>query len=219
MPLSARILFTTVGAVVAGTLFAWAAETPPAAAEAEPVVHDYGIDELVPVINRGLSGGRNFERGQKLFRSVGCTMCHQFAGETGGGIGPDLTGAGGRMGTRELLESILEPSAVVSDLHGTKVVYLLDGSEVDGLIATENETEIGVIQGFAVDPDSGIAKWDSDNITVIKRDKIDGIEESTVSRMPAGMINVLSHDEIADLFAYLVSGGNSASRMFQPKAP
>jgi hypothetical protein len=36
-----------------------------------------------------------------------------------------------------------------------------------------------------------------------------------VSMMPPSLINALNQDELLDLLAYLVSGGNQADKMFQ----
>ena len=45
------------------------------------------------------------------------------------------------------------------------------------------------------------------------------MEEDPISPMPPGMINGNKEDEIADMMAYLMSGGNPSNRMFQPLAP
>ena len=61
-------------------------------------------------------GRRDFERGRRLYGAVACAACHRF-GHEGGGVGPDLTGVAGRFSVRDLLESIVEPSKVISDQY------------------------------------------------------------------------------------------------------
>jgi hypothetical protein len=41
------------------------------------------------------------------------------------------------------------------------------------------------------------------------------VEPSKISMMPEGLINVLKEDEIADLVAYLLSGGDRKNAMFK----
>jgi hypothetical protein len=45
-------------------------------------------------------------------------------------------------------------------------------------------------------------------MTNVRRSDIDSIEPSKVSPMPEGLLNSLREEEIADLVAYLMSGGN-----------
>ncbi len=54
-------------------------------------------------------------------------MCHRFNGD-GGGIGPDLTGAGSRYTVRDLMENIIEPSKVISDQYDSQQIEQKDGT-------------------------------------------------------------------------------------------
>lgn len=74
----------------------------------------YTVDETIEIVDGHLRA-RNFSRGQKFF-AANCMLCHRFRG-AGGGIGPDLTTVGRRFGLRDVLESIIEPSKVVSDQY------------------------------------------------------------------------------------------------------
>jgi hypothetical protein len=51
-------------------------------------------------------------RGRALFEEQGCNQCH-LVGTEGGDVGPDLTGIGGAQTAEYLLESALDPSAVI----------------------------------------------------------------------------------------------------------
>ncbi len=46
--------------------------------------------------------------------ATACVACHRFGEEGSSGVGPDLTGAGGRYSVRDLLENIIEPSLVIA---------------------------------------------------------------------------------------------------------
>jgi cytochrome c2 len=77
--------------------------SPLAALTARDVVKNYTVDDLTPIVERGLKGKRDFERGRQLFGQAGCAACHRFDGE-GASVGPDLTAVAGRFSVRDLLE-------------------------------------------------------------------------------------------------------------------
>ncbi len=59
----------------------------------------------------------NFEAGKNTFfenEVLSCARCHAWGGE-GGGVGPDLLGVGKRLSRESILESILDPNAVISE--------------------------------------------------------------------------------------------------------
>ena len=118
----------------------------------------YEVEELTPIVNRALRGGRNYEQGKKVFETIGCTMCHLFGGGAGG-IGPDLSGVGGRFGAFEILQSILEPSANVSDLYSTKIIITKDDKTVKGKLDSEGETNVVLIQSPLFDPETKTMSW------------------------------------------------------------
>jgi hypothetical protein len=60
-------------------------------------------------------------RGRQVFVRLGCYACHQVRGEelpASSGIGPDLTGMGGHHPAGYILESILNPNAVIVEGPG-----------------------------------------------------------------------------------------------------
>src|SRR6185503_8699751 len=83
--------------------------SPSQALAARPLVKQWTADELVPIVERGLRGGRNFERGRSLYGQVACASCHRFV-DDGGSVAPDLTAVAGRFGVRDLLDAIVLPS-------------------------------------------------------------------------------------------------------------
>ena len=152
--------------------------------------------DLVPDLDR-LSQGRNFERGRQAFADVQCLTCHRF-GNDGGAIGPELTGAGSKYDARSLLESLLEPSKVVSEQYQNLTVRLKNGESFSGRILRETAERI-VLE---TDPLNGIRE-------TIERKDVEGMAPSALSPMPEGLANTLTREEILDLIAYLQSGGGS----------
>lgn len=167
-------------------------------------VKNWKVDELVPAVNKGLKARRDFERGKKLFTDISCSLCHHF-GRDGGGVGPDLTGVSGTFGVHDLLENIIEPSKEISSLYVTTVAFKKDGDVVTGWVPEETETTISVMEDMLA----------AGKLTVVKRKDIESMKPSTVSLMPEGLLNTLKEEEILDLVAFLLSGGDATLKMFQ----
>ena len=51
--------------------------------------------------------------------------------------------------------------------------------------------------------------------TTVKRSEIAKIEESPVSQMPPMMMNLMNGDEVRDLIAYMLSGGDPKARIYR----
>jgi putative heme-binding domain-containing protein len=165
---------------------------------------NYTLDEATALATTGLkAGGRNFANGEAMYRSIMCATCHRFNGE-GGSIGPDLTGSGNRYTLRDLLENIIDPSKVISDQYDSHEITKKDGSVLVGrIIVEENEKVFLMTNPFA--PNDHMAINESD---IAKK----GTRK--VSMMPPSLINSLNQDELLDLLAYLVSGGNKGDKVF-----
>lgn len=59
----------------------------------------------------------NVESGKNTFFNnevISCVRCHAWGGE-GGGVGPDLMGVGQRLSREKILESILDPNAMIAE--------------------------------------------------------------------------------------------------------
>jgi glucose/arabinose dehydrogenase len=64
--------------------------------------------------------GRSFEAGKHAYEATGCAVCHRMAGNEVSArsvLGPDLTAVGSRFGLGALLESMIHPSRVISDIY------------------------------------------------------------------------------------------------------
>jgi putative heme-binding domain-containing protein len=168
-----------------------------------PFVKAWTLDDLAPIANKELTG-RNFDRGRALFSATGCFACHRFDVE-GGSVGPDLTGAGGRFSPRDLLESIVVPSKVISDQYGAVIIALDDGRVVTGRIVNLHGNTMMVLTDM-LDPSSQVS---------VDQTRVEDMKPSPISMMPEGLLNTLNEDEVKDLLAYLLSRGRRDDRMFQ----
>lgn len=163
---------------------------------------NYTTDEIVALAGTGLKK-RNFEQGKAMFSSVLCINCHHFGGQ-GGNTGPDLTGSGNRYTIRDLTENITDPSKVVSDQYPSEIITLKNGQTFVGrVVVEENNTLFVMPSAFA--PNTLIPVADAD---------ITDRKTNPVSMMPAGLLNGLNPDELLDLYAYILSGGNPKDSRF-----
>jgi len=171
---------------------------------ARPFVKEWKAAELLPSMEAKLKAGRSHERGRQLYGGLACAACHRFVNE-GGSVGPELTGVVGRFGVRDLLESILEPSKVISDQYGAIVIHKKDGESLSGRIANLSAAGVQVVEDM----------FDPGRMTTVRRADIASMTPSEVSMMPEGLVNSLQEDEVADLLAYLLSRGDPDHPMFR----
>jgi putative heme-binding domain-containing protein len=177
---------------------------PPVVGKPRPFVKAYTVAELVPVVEKGLKTKRDFDKGKRLFAETRCYACHRYDNE-GGSAGPDLTGVSGRFGVRDLLESIIEPSKVISDQYAAVQIETVKGKTVIGRIVNLSNDTI-IINTNMEEPNS---------MTTVKRGQIEKMETSKLSMMPTGLIDTLKEDEIVDLIAFLLSRGDRKNKMFE----
>lgn len=147
--------------------------------------------------------GRNFENGKRMFSAGKCIACHRFQG-SGGRSGPDLGSVAQRYSMRDILVSVVDPSDSISDQYQASVIKLKDGSSLYGRIIYQNGLEIAV----ASNP------YDFSKLTKAPADQVASIEPSQVSLMPPATIAMMNENELADLMAYLISGGDKRHKVF-----
>ena len=122
-----------------------------------------------------------------------CAACHRF-GAIGKDVGPDLTTIASRFKRRDVLESILWPSKVISDQYQPEVFELSDGKVVSGLIVRENAT--AVLVRTPENPEKP---------TVVSKAQIANRGPSTVSMMPEALHDKLTPAELSDLLAFVLA--------------
>jgi putative heme-binding domain-containing protein len=141
-----------------------------------------------------------------MYAASMCSSCHRIRGE-GGEIGPDLTQLGTRFSVNDMLESIIEPNKTISDQYASTVLYLKNGRSVVGRLINQDDQKYSISQNpFAPAILRDIPKAD------VARTELAG-----VSVMPPGTINGLNEEELKDLLAYLMAGGNKESDVYKSK--
>jgi putative heme-binding domain-containing protein len=148
------------------------------------------FDELATFIESPEGTHGSALNGEAVYKSAQCAQCHVFQ-DTGENLGPELTGLQKRFQRREILESIVYPSQVISDQYASKTVVTNAGKSLSGLVLD--------------DQDRVLVLESSGSQTSILKSEIEEIRPNKASAMPEGLLNSLTLEEIADLFAYLVS--------------
>ncbi len=144
------------------------------------------LDELLAQLKDG-----DVRRGQQVFVSAkaACSTCHA-QGYLGGRLGPDLTNLGKIRTERDLLESIVYPSASFVRSYEPFIVTTKGGEDFSGIIKKDAPDEVVLATG--PETEQHIARAD-----------VATMRPGTVSIMPAGLDTILSKQELADLLAFL----------------
>ncbi|HMI67489.1 MAG TPA: c-type cytochrome [Cyclobacteriaceae bacterium] len=161
------------------------------------------VAEALPLVEAGLAN-RDFEKGKMMYAAGRCSSCHTMRGE-GGNIGPDLTQLGTRFSPRDMLQSIIEPNSVVSDQYAATVFTMKDGSSILGRLTNENDRSYFISQNpFAPETLREIPKKD-----------VASTKYSYISTMYPGLINNMNEEELKDLVAYLMAGGDKQKEQYK----
>ena len=163
------------------------------------------VEEAIPVVE--VLSGRDLARGKAMYVATLCQSCHMMQGE-GGAIGPDLSQLGTRFSPKDILTATINPSDEISEQYEATILELKKGGSIVGRLTNQDDTNYYVSQNpFAPEVIRTIAKAE------VKSTKV-----SEVSTMLPGMINRLNDEELKDLMAYLISGGNPNHEVYQNKA-
>jgi putative heme-binding domain-containing protein len=144
------------------------------------------LNELLAELGKG-----DIRRGQAIFNSpkAACSSCHAM-GYLGGHVGPDLTTIGQVRTERDLLESIVYPSASFVRSFEPYMVKTKSDDEYSGVLRRDAPDEIVLVTGPTTE------------VRIARADILD-MRPGSVSLMPAGLDQQLSHQELADLVAFL----------------
>ena len=173
----------TSGAIVAGSGAAFPAQ--------DPAQDDKAKNAIMALQAKDEQAGTP-AAGRKSYEER-CAACHRFGG-IGKDVGPDLTTIASRFKRRDVLESILWPSKVISEQYLPEIFELKDGKVVSGLIVRENAATIFV--RTAETPDKPIA---------VPKAQVANRAASTVSMMPEGLHDKLSAADLSDLLAFMMA--------------
>jgi putative membrane-bound dehydrogenase-like protein len=144
------------------------------------------LEELLAELKDG-----DVRRGQVVFNSTkaACASCHAI-GYLGGKVGPDLTHIGKVRSERDLLESIVFPSASFVRSYEPVLVSTKKGKVYNGLLRKDGLDEVVLTTG-------------ANEEARIPRDEVEEMQPGKVSVMPAGLDQQLSRRDLADLVAFL----------------
>ncbi|MDX1969670.1 MAG: c-type cytochrome, partial [Planctomycetaceae bacterium] len=148
--------------------------------------------------------GRNFKNGEKMFAATRCIVCHRFNGD-GGATGPDLTQAAGRFSLKDMCESILDPSKIVSDQYKATIVETSGGKVYTGRVVSDTPDSLTM----------SIDQEDATKLAKIAKADIESQSLSPVSLMPKDLLKPLNENEVLDLLAYILARGNPGDAMFR----
>lgn len=144
--------------------------------------------------------------GKRAFAAATCVLCHRMSGE-GGAAGPDLTQAHTKFSTYDLMFAIYSPNDEISDQYANTLFHLQGDEKLAGRI----KSEIG--DSIVIMPNPF-----NENYTVsIAKNTIEKKELSPISPMPPGLLNRLNEQEVVDLFAYILAGGDEKDKLYTGK--
>jgi putative heme-binding domain-containing protein len=129
-------------------------------------------------------------RGEAIYKreALKCASCHRI-GDHGAHVGPNLAAIGAASPLDYIIDSLLYPAKNVKEGYNTLVVQTSDGLVVTGIPVSRTDEEL--VLRDATDKQITIRVADIDE------------ESPGTSLMPAGLVDALSRDELADLVRFL----------------
>ena len=141
------------------------------------------IEKMKPAL--ALKGNPN--NGQQVFQAI-CSNCHKY-GNIGQEVGPVLTEIN-RKSKESIMHDILDPNAAVNTQYISHRVETKDGTIHIGIVDTENDQFVS------------IKKMGGEKVNINKRD-MKKMSSMGTSLMMEGLEGTMSHQEMADLLAFL----------------
>ncbi|UUO07160.1 DUF1080 domain-containing protein [Blastopirellula sp. J2-11] len=118
-----------------------------------------------------------------------CSVCHRFRDE-GGQVGPNLGSLTNRT-PKNLLEAIVAPNKSVDSKYLNYLIATVDGRVISGIITNESDHSLTILRS-------------NGESTAIFREDIEELQSTGKSLMPEGFGKSISHNNMADLVAYLM---------------
>ena len=129
------------------------------------------------------------EHGREVFAKAACATCHTVDG-TGARVGPDLFAIGDKFSRRDLIRSVLEPSAVIAIGFGTTIIETKSGAIFAGVVKQAGETWTELMG-----VDAKLVRFATAEVASQKT--------GSQSLMPEGLPAAMSLPDFANLMAYL----------------
>jgi putative heme-binding domain-containing protein len=168
---------------------------------------DWQLDDLQGDVMHLAHRSNSFPVGQQLFRAAACIGCHKLNGQ-GNNVGPDLAKLPVEYSKVDVLEHILNPSKKIEKKYQSNVITLVSGKVITGLVVEETGDGLKVVDNPAA----------PEKITEIAKSEIEERSSSDISIMPKGVLNKLTREEILDLLAYVLAGGDAKNALFTEHA-
>ena len=138
------------------------------------------------------------EVGEQVFFSpthqASCFKCHVVKGQ-GKQIGPDLSTIGAIQTPQYIIDSILDPSKEIVKGYETVLILTKDGIPYDGVIKSQNESEIILARNVGGEIEE----------LAISKDDIEEMKKQELSMMPGNDSEILSVKEFYGLVNYLLT--------------
>lgn len=144
--------------------------------------------------------GGSWWAGRNVFNNnptAQCVRCHAVDG-TGGEVGPALDNIANILSRKQILESLIEPSARLAPGYGSVTITLTDGQKVQGVLIEERKNDLLLRTSEAEPMEIPLRR-------IAKR-------ENSMSAMPA-MGRMISRRELRNLMEYLGSLKNKKAVM------
>lgn len=148
------------------------------------------VERVKKVYWAGGSQPGDAPRGRVVFNQV-CAQCHHLF-DTGGNVGPDITGAN-RADLDYLLQNILFPNSVIPNEYLASTVETKDERVLTGMIKAQDG--------------NGVTLQTANEVVTLPRSEIRKIEATAISMMPEGLIANLTEQQTRDLLYYLTRPG------------
>ena len=126
-------------------------------------------------------------RGQQVFRQR-CATCHRI-GDIGVNVAPDISDSRTKTPI-QILTDILQPNRAIDSNYISYTIVTTDGRALTGIIASETGGSVTIRQP------------ENKSIT-LSREEIDEMQSSGVSLMPEGLEKDITHQQMADLIAFI----------------
>ena len=150
---------------------------------------DVNRAKVISQFQKSLDLKANAERGAMIFKK-NCSICHKV-GDVGHAVAPPLASVQNKS-PRDLLISILDPNREAQPNFNTYTVVTIAGKSLNGIIANETANSLTLRRAEAKED-------------VILRSQIDEMVANGVSLMPVGLEKEISHQQMADLIAFIKS--------------
>ena len=174
-----------------GVVGAWHGQQPAPPASAAPAQGPKLTPEEIFEFQNKQDAPGSPEAGRPIYEKQ-CAACHKF-GSLGSEVGPDLTTIASRFKKKDLLESILWPSKVISDQYKAEMFELKDGKVLVGVVVREDALRVHL--RTAESPERPVP---------VPKAQIAERAEATVSLMPEGLLEGYTQAEISSLLAFLL---------------